>query len=241
MVIISPSSWPRGVFVVDEQENIINRVPAYERLVTGKKRSYPHEVTILLKTLAAITVISASNMKPTEVNVMATKDNQSKEYRIYIKESKSWVDVNKEFYTNYYRDINAYRKRQQEHGRCVCPASKRYLCDMDCLTCPYAKAGDQLSLDNTISDSDGNEKSWLDDMPDESTAIAEVLEDAELLHALYAKLNELDPEGRLICQLIMQGKSERDCGKEMELSRNTFVYRRDKLFKKLRSELKDYT
>lgn len=85
---------------------------------------------------------------------MANKDNQSKEYRIYIKESKSWVDVNKEFYTNYYRDINAYRKRQQEHGRCVCPASKRYLCDMDCLTCPYAKAGDQFSLDNTISNSD---------------------------------------------------------------------------------------
>ena len=47
LVISSPSSWPRGVFVVDEQENIINRVPAYERLVTGKKRSYPHEVTIL--------------------------------------------------------------------------------------------------------------------------------------------------------------------------------------------------
>ena len=60
---------------------------------------------------------------------MANKVNQSKEYRIYIKESKSWVDVNKEFYTNYYRDINAYRKRQQEHGRCVCPASKRRKAD----------------------------------------------------------------------------------------------------------------
>lgn len=35
---------------------------------------------------------------------MANKDNQSKQYRIYIKESKSWVDVNKEFYTNYYRE-----------------------------------------------------------------------------------------------------------------------------------------
>ena len=171
---------------------------------------------------------------------MSSNANQSKKYRIYIKKSKSQVDVNKEFYTNYYRDINTYRKRQQEHGRCVCPASKRYLCDMDCLTCPYAKAGDQLSLDNTVNDSDGNEKSWLDDMPDESTAIAEVLEDAELLHALYTKLNELDPEDRLICQPIMQGKSERDCGNEMRLSRNTFVYRRDKLFQKLRSELKDY-
>ena len=167
---------------------------------------------------------------------MQNKDNQNQQYRIYIKESKSWVDVNKEFYTNYYRGINAYRKRQQAHGRCVCPARKRYLCDMDCLTCPYAKAGDQLSLDNTVSDGDGNEKSWLDDVPDESVAIAEVLEDVELLNALYAKLNELDPEGRL----IMEGKSERDCSKEMGLSRNTFVYRRDKLFQKLRSELKDF-
>lgn len=111
---------------------------------------------------------------------------------------------------------------------------------MDCLTCPYTKTGDHLSLDNTISDDDGNEKSWLDDVPDESTAIAEVLEDTELLNALYAKLNKLDPEGRLICQLIMKGKSERDCGKEMCLSRNTFVYRTDKLLQKLRSELKDY-
>lgn len=55
-------------------------------------------------------------------------------------------------------------------------------------------------------------------MPDESAAIAELTEDAELLRALYAKLNELDPEGRLICQLIMEGKSERDCGKKMGLS-----------------------
>ena len=75
-------------------------------------------------------------------------------------------------------------------------------------------------------------------MPDESAAIAELTEDAELLRALYAKLNELDPEGRLICQLIMEGKSER--GKKMGLSRNTFVYRRDKLLQKLRSDLKDY-
>lgn len=38
---------------------------------------------------------------------MSKNVNQSKQYRIYIKESKSWVDVNKEFYTNYYRDINS--------------------------------------------------------------------------------------------------------------------------------------
>lgn len=94
------------------------------------------------------------------------------------------MDVSKEFYTDFYRDISAYRKRQQEHTRCVCPASKRYLCDMDCMTCPYAKAGDQLSLDNTINDGEGNERSWLENMSDDAPAIVEVLEDAELLSAL---------------------------------------------------------
>lgn len=126
---------------------------------------------------------------------MVNNANQSKEYRIYIKESKSWVDVNKEFYTNYYREINTYRKRQQEHGRYICPASKRYLCDMDCLTCPYAKSGDQLSLDITVRDSDGNEKSWLDNVLDKSVTIAEVLEDAELLKKYGAsKLSLVDPK-----------------------------------------------
>ena len=61
-----------------------------------------------------------------------------------------------------------------------------------------------------------------------------------LVNATFFKIILHVTEGRLICQLIMEGKSERDCGKEMGLSRNTFVYRRDKLFKKLRSELKDY-
>lgn len=48
---------------------------------------------------------------------MQINDKQSKQYRIYVKGSKNWVDVNKEFYTDYYREINTFRKRQQEHGR----------------------------------------------------------------------------------------------------------------------------
>lgn len=72
--------------------------------------------------------------------------NQSNERKIYLKDLHQWVPVSKTDYDNYYRDINAYRRRQQEHGRCVCPASKRYLCDMDCWTCRFHKAGDELSL-----------------------------------------------------------------------------------------------
>lgn len=100
---------------------------------------------------------------------MQNYDNQSqfKEYRIYIKDMHQWVPVSKTDFDNYYRDINAYRRRQQEHGRCVCPASKRYLCNMDCCNCRFHKGGDELSLDYTVTSEDGNEKSWLENLPDD--------------------------------------------------------------------------
>jgi FixJ family two-component response regulator len=66
------------------------------------------------------------------------------------------------------------------------------------------------------------------------------MEDRELLGALLHKLDELDPEGRRICELVMEGRSERNCGKEMGIARNTFVYKRDKLFATLADYLKDF-
>ena len=171
---------------------------------------------------------------------MTNHDNESATRKIYLKALHQWVPVSKTDFDNYYRDVNAYRRRQQEHGRCVCPASKRYLCDMDCCTCHFHKGGDELSLDYTVTEEDGNEKSWLEDLPDDRPSAQSVMEDRELLGALLHKLDELDPEGRRICELVMEGRSERDCGKEMGMARNTFVYKRDKLFATLADYLKDF-
>ena len=169
-----------------------------------------------------------------------SKENHEKQYKIFIKSTHQWIPVSKTDFDNYYRDINAYRRRQQEHGRCVSPASKRYLCDMDCCTCRFHKGGDELSLDYTVTEEDGNEKSWLEDLPDDRPSAQSVMEDRELLDTLLHKLDELDPEGRRICELVMEGRSERDCGKEMGMPRNTFVYKRDKLFAALADYLKDF-
>ena len=171
---------------------------------------------------------------------MTNHDNESATRKIYLKALHQWVPVSKTDFDNYYRDVNAYRRRQQEHGRCVCPASKRYLCDMDCCACRFHKGGDELSLDYTVTDENGNEKSWLDELEDDSPSIQSVLEDRNLLNALHARLDELDPDGRLICELIMQGYPERTAAEKLGLSRNTYVYRRDKLLTLLREALRDY-
>lgn len=92
---------------------------------------------------------------------MSKKDKQ---YTIYIRSTKESIPVNKEEFDAYYHDINIYRIRQQRHGRCVCPASKRLTCDMDCLTCPFHRMGDTRSLDYTETDDEGNETAWVDEI-----------------------------------------------------------------------------
>lgn len=164
----------------------------------------------------------------------------TRDYKVYIPRLKQWVEVSEAQYRAYYRDIWATRKRAQKHHQCMCPKSKQWLCDGDCLACQFHAAGDNLSLDYTVTDEDGNEKSWLDDLADDRPSIQSVLEDRDLLSALHDRLEELDPNGRLICELIMQGCPERTAAEKLGLSRNTYVYRRDKLLTLLREALRDY-
>jgi hypothetical protein len=169
---------------------------------------------------------------------MTTNDNQ---YRIYIRSTKQWIPVTKELYYAYYRDIWATRKRAQVHGQCMCPKSKVWMCDGDCLACEFHSAGDTLSLDYIVEDSEGNQKSWVDDLRDDTTDIQSIIEDRDLLEALYQKLQDLDPDGRRICELILEGKTERDIAFEMGFNNQSAVnYRKKKVFEQLRDLLKDY-
>lgn len=173
---------------------------------------------------------------------MTKQENQKLNHQpyIYVRSTNQQIPVTKQEFTDYYRPINAYRKRQQEHGRCICPKSQRLMCDMDCFTCPHQRVGDNLSLDYIIQDDEGNEKSWLDELQDDQPDVQSIMEEQELLDALYHCLEELAPESRRICQLIMAGKSEREAAADIGLTRSTFKRHWDKLKADLAESLKDY-
>ena len=61
----------------------------------------------------------------------------------------------------------------------------------------------------------------LDIIADDKPLPESIMEDLELLDALYAELAALDPEGLQICKLIMQRKSEREIAKLMDIPRST--------------------
>lgn len=168
---------------------------------------------------------------------MQKNDNQ---HYIYLRSTRERIPCTEQEFHDYYRDIDAFRKKQQRHGRCVCPAAKRLDCDMDCATCLFSRAGDTLSLDYTATNDEGEERSWLDDIPDAFAEVDVKVEEAEMLDALHLLLSTLAPEELAICKTIMADLSERAAAASLNISRKAFTCRRDKVLTYLKDSLKKY-
>lgn len=159
---------------------------------------------------------------------------QAKERKIYLPNTNEWVTVTEEVYREYYRPIWRIQKAARKNGQCVCPKTKLWRCDGDCAVCGYRTAGKTLSLDAPIENANGDKMCLGDTISDPDAAFADIVLDSIFLEQLLDELAERDPDGRRICELIMSGKTERECAAALNMARNTFTYRRDKLFASLR-------
>ena len=131
-------------------------------------------------------------------------NNENKQYYIYLRSTKERIACTKEEFENYYRDIHAFRMKQQRRGNCVCPKKKELSCDMDCATCPFHR-NTSYSLDVSVNDDNGDERTWLDILEDPSPLYADILADSERLRELFLKLNTLMPEAITIGKLREEG------------------------------------
>ena len=159
---------------------------------------------------------------------------QAKDRKIYLPNTNEWVLVTEEVYLEYYRPIWRIQKSARKNGQCVCPKSKLWRCDGDCAVCGYHATGNTLSLDAPMENANGDEMCLGDTLGDPDAAFADIVLDSIFLEQLLDELAERDPDGRRICELIMSGKTERECAAALNMARNTFTYRRDKLFASLR-------
>ena len=166
--------------------------------------------------------------------------SNDKQYYIYLRSTRERIPCTEQEFRDYYRDIDTFRKKQQRHGRCVCPATKRLDCDMDCATCPFSRAGDSLSLDYTTTNHECDERPRRDDIPDAFAEVDVKTEEAELLDALHLLLSTLAPEELAICKTIMADLSERAAAASLNISRKAYMYRRDKVLNHLKNSLKKY-
>lgn len=166
--------------------------------------------------------------------------NQSKQYRIYLKATREWVDVPEEVYREHTRFHDAYRKRRQSHGQCACPKNKFWLCGADCHSCEFRRSGDHLSLDYTTESEDGVTCSPLDALADPTPSIEEVICDKAELDQLFERLNELMPEAIQIGKLRQEGLSDEAVAKAIGIKRTTFLSRLNKAKEHLADEFPDH-
>ena len=151
--------------------------------------------------------------------------NNEKQYYIYIRSTKERIPVTKKMFDDYYRDINAFRKTQQRHGKCVCPQKYRLCCDMDCVACPFSRAGDKVSIDYTVTTEYGTSFVWVDNLADPSPLIEDVVTDGIRLTNLLKRLNELMPQAIEIGLMRQCGMSDTAISAEIGIPRKTFTDR----------------
>ena len=159
--------------------------------------------------------------------------------RIYDKQTKTWFEVTPEHYAEFDQWRTNKRKREQYHGRCMCPRNKWWLCDGMCDDCEFHAPGDVLSLDKPVSNDDGDEVTLLDTLVDPAPSIESVLCDKAELDQLFARLNELMPEAQDIGKLHQKGLTDDAIAKVIGIKRTTFRSRLEKVKKQLASEYPD--
>ena len=169
--------------------------------------------------------------------------NLEKQRKIFIRSTKTWVPVTEEVYREYYRPIWRMQKATRKAGQCICPRSKLWLCDSDCLTCGYHTSGNTVSLDAPMENANGDEFTLMDTLTDPDSCFADILIDRLLLNQLLDKLAEQDPEGRRICELIMDNCSKAEIADALQREfggnwyKSKAVYREKQILDKLRKRI----
>ena len=137
------------------------------------------------------------------------------------------------------RFVGTTRKAKQRAGACCIPYKKSYKCDGICDTCEFRcipkDAPQHLSIDTEMENAYENGVSRTSFLAD-SRLTTEIDIDSMILNGLLTELQSSDPESYEILMAIADGLSERASAERLNMPRNTFVYKRNQLLKRLKEK-----
>ena len=143
---------------------------------------------------------------------------ENKSYQIYL--NGEFVPVTEEVYKEWYRPIWRAYDNARRHGRCRCTNWQR--CEGDCGLCNYQRSGDQVSLNQ-----------WADDYGIEQEAYSadpsDVVERIVIREELLREADEIDPDGRKITMLLLNGVDDRKAAESLGISKSAYSRRKIKL------------
>lgn len=166
----------------------------------------------------------------------STLSEEKNSNRIYIRSTRRWVPVSKEYYETHMRDVHTFRNRLYRQGFCKCPGSKEYMCDCDCLTCPFYKKEAMKSLDAPISDDEGNEETLMGRLVEENTLTPEeALLEKDEHESLYRAIEQLNPTQRTVIRMMLKEKAQIEIAEALGIkTQSTVSFHKDRAVEILR-------
>jgi len=162
------------------------------------------------------------------------KNREETKY-IYHNRDGSHEPVTEDEFNDFYHYASNFRRTQQRNGLCCCKRDKWMLCDTDCAYCPFQMHNETLSLDYTVADDEGNERSWLEQISGEGDLLEDIIGSADEVRRALLRIEELMPEALVIGRCRLEGMSEEAIAEEIGIGRKTFAYR----LKKLKSAIEE--
>ncbi len=167
---------------------------------------------------------------------MSKKDYQNTS-TVYYRPLRKWIEVTPEQKMDWERFVGATRKAKQRAGACCVPYKKSYKCDGLCEECEYRcipkDAIQHLSIDTELENAYENGVSRTSFLAD-NRLTTEISVDSMILNRLLSELRDSDTESYQILMVLADGLSERAGAERLHMPRNTFVYKRNQLLKRIR-------
>ena len=125
------------------------------------------------------------------------------------------LEITEDLYRALYPEIWRTQKQERKLGRCVCPVSKLWKCDGDCLICPHHIPGKIWSLDQDL-------EIMGDHIAESGSLLDDEVADRILHEKILKRLQSLCPEALDVAERKADGLSERSSLEELGLTRTSF-------------------
>ena len=149
----------------------------------------------------------------------------------YIYVDGQAVPVTEEVYQAYYRPIWRTHDFAKRHGQCAINDWRK--CQGDCGLCKYRTNGDSGSVDYLYDE-------YELEVEDFGSDPADIIGDALILEELLQALEEIDPDGRRIAELLMDGQTDRSIAALLGQAKSTFSERKLRIRRELKNCLQKF-
>ena len=149
---------------------------------------------------------------------------------VYFSEVES-----KEVYDEYMRSVWREEKALEREDRCMVSNGKGKIvrCTGNCASCEHRNENSMLSIETAEENGGLN-------IEDKNARPDAIVEDAELLKALWERIDELCDKDQTIIKMFSDGASEREISAAVNISQKGVNKRKKILFELLKNYLKDF-